>query len=163
MEITPGTITFSIAVLGAVLGLLNFYRAVARDKVHVKITPSLYVMAPPGRSPIQGMSVEVINLGFVPVTVSNAYIQLRNNSIVADMGITTSLGKWEIPVRLEARESTTLFFSAEFNHEESLVNAKCVLVKTACGINLRSSNRVFRDWIDSRKKKAEQAADGNPH
>ena len=153
IEITSAQITFTIAVIGAVLGILNFYRSVSRDRVHLKITPSRYVMDPPGQSTIQGLSVEVVNLGFVPVTISNAYIQLKNRSIVADPGITSTLGKWKIPVCLEAKESTTLFFSPEFNHDLTLIDAKCVLVKTACGINLKNSNRVFREWVEARKKK----------
>lgn len=152
MPIIAPYITFAIAVLGAVLGLLNFYRAVVRDRVNIRIRPSLYIMAPPGRDQFSGLCVEVVNLGFIPVTISNAYFQMKDESLLADRDIRTSLGVQKIPVRLDSRESTTFFFSPQLNTEMALLNAKCVLVKTACGINLKNSNTEFKKWINSRQK-----------
>ena len=154
MQFDSNSITLAIAVLGAALGVLNFIRAVSRDKVQIKIKPSCYVMAPPGMEPIQGMAVDVINLGFIPVTISNAYVQMKDKSLMADTKITTNLGKGKIPVRLEARESTTFYFSPELNRDKRLLDAKCILVKTACGKKLKKSNRVFKSWVSSREESA---------
>jgi len=152
MPITAAHTTLAIAVLGAVLGILNFYRAVVRDRVNIKIRPSLYFMAPPGGESFTGLCVEVVNLGFIPVTISNAYFQMQDDSLFADLQIRTNLGLQKIPIRLDPRESTTFFFNSELNAEMALLEARCVLVKTACGINLKNSNKEFRKWIKSRLK-----------
>ena len=129
-----------------------------RDLVRIKILPSWYLIPTNREKAVFGLCVEVINLGFVPVTISNAYFEARDGGIFADLHIRSTHGDQRLPVRLESRESTTLMFDSALRFDGAIEPPVGVLVKTACGIKKRSANKAFKQWIRTRTEEAEQAA-----
>ena len=109
---TKDYITLSIAVVGATLGIINIVRAFWRDRVNIKIKPSMYVMPTSMPEPKFGLCVEVVNMGFVPVTISNRYFEKKDKGIFADLHIKSTHGDQRLPVRLDSREATTLLFDS---------------------------------------------------
>ncbi|MFX0135624.1 MAG: hypothetical protein ACFFDN_18405 [Candidatus Hodarchaeota archaeon] len=82
------SITLSLAVLGAILGVINTIHSLQRDSIKLKVKPQCVIL--PQNFGLKHMGVEVINLGFVPVTVSEIGFRL---SYFAD--------KWLVFINLE--------------------------------------------------------------
>jgi hypothetical protein len=138
-----------IAMLGAGLGILNYYRSVVKDRVNLKLNVSHYIIPRIAGGTANGLNVEVINLGFIPVTISNAYIELKDKKIYTDL---STLYGQNLPARIESRESMSIRFAPELNDDLRILEARSVLVKTACGIELRDSGKLFKNWVERRRK-----------
>lgn len=124
-------ITFAIAVLGAVLGIINTWHAIDRTRVKLKVVPARAV--PVGGAPSNVVfCVEVTNLSAFAVTVYDVGIFYKGtdkrSSIVNP--ILPDSGPW--PRRLEPRSSVTVYSE----RPRTLVDGrrmKCVYAKTQCG------------------------------
>ncbi|HEY4547739.1 MAG TPA: hypothetical protein VIG90_15140 [Pedomonas sp.] len=105
-------LTLGLAVLGAVLGVMNTWNAISQRRLRLRVRPAVATAVGTG---FRAFSIEVINLSSFAVTISEVGIvygrargkrprraALLNPSL-------TSGGK--LPIRLEPREA----FSAHFN------------------------------------------------
>lgn len=104
------SITLSIALLGALLGIINTLISVNRDKPKIKVIPQWVLAVPAG---YQSISIEVINIGIVPVTVCEVglFLASRNQKLIDPR--MNSLDGRDLPVRLESRSSISLLLSSE--------------------------------------------------
>ncbi len=140
IQISQGTISFSLAVLGSVLGILNTWRAMNKDKVKLKVLPKRAY--PVGiASPMINFSIEVINLSSFPVTVNETGFLLKNttNRAVIIDPITTDRTK--PPFRLEPRASITTYVMLDDNIIHSL---KVAYAKTACGYEIKGKSPALK-------------------
>src|SRR5258705_206905 len=66
MSTTREDVTFGLALLGSVLGLINIWRQFDRDRVKLRVTPKVaYPINMPDERP--RLCIDVINLSTVPV------------------------------------------------------------------------------------------------
>jgi hypothetical protein len=71
-------VTLSIAVLGAVLGVINTWRAIDSSRVKLKVLPRHAI--PVGGAPSHiGFCIAVTNLSAFPVTVNEVGVLYRGN------------------------------------------------------------------------------------
>ena len=90
--------TLAIAVLGAVLGLLNTWRALSGDRVRLRTR--LVVEVPSGLL----LGLEVVNLSSFPITLAEVGVIYRG---AGRKGELLNYGKVDgvaLPVRIEARD-----------------------------------------------------------
>jgi hypothetical protein len=66
-------VIFGVALLGAGLGVLNYWRTVTRDRVHLRVIPRSYITSL-GES---GICIEVVNVGYLPVTLTQIGFDLK--------------------------------------------------------------------------------------
>ena len=151
-------ITFAIALVGAVLGILNTWRNFDRDRLKIKVRPTnLITLATTySGSDIEkrGLNVDVINQSTFPVTITEigfANFYLFTNKIKGGKSLPF---KWEnlnglsLPQRLESRESISFFiFEEVLEGHENLKNIKYAYAKTACGQFFKGSSELFIEII----------------
>ena len=88
--------------VGAVLGILNTWRALVRDRIRLRVIPmSLYY--DDGR---EGFGIQVVNLSFFPITVKEVGFTLRGRDERLTF-LASDIGGCQLPQRMEARTSFT--------------------------------------------------------
>ncbi len=141
-------VTLAIAVLGAVLGIINTWHALDQSRVKLKVSPAHAI--PVGGAPANlTFCVEVTNLSSFPVTVFDVgvfYDGTKNrgsmvNPVVADRG------PW--PRRLEPRSSVTLYSEAPVSKSGHRV--RCAYARTQCGVTETGTSpaleQLAREWL----------------
>ena len=123
-------ITLAIAVLGAVLGIINTWAKISERRVRLRVRPMSTVGGPPGA----GFSIEVTNLSAFALTISEVgFLKGRaTSSSPARMLIAYPLildgGQW--PRKLEPRDQVSLYLDPQHIPHGSIGKA---YAKTLCG------------------------------
>jgi len=123
-------VTFGIACVGAVLGVLNTWRSFDRDSIRLLVSPAAYFL----NTGDSGLCVEVINRSYLPVTVSEVGLATRR----AHKG-RFRMPHWRftgcegLPHRLEPRTAITVYFPPGAENAPSLIEARQGYAKTSCG------------------------------
>jgi hypothetical protein len=140
MTITE-SITLSIAVLGAVLGLINTVYQLDRSRIKLRVTPK-HVTPVGAANPNLTFCIEVTNLSSFPVTIEEVGVFLTQTT--ARMSYLRPVlpdgGPW--PRRLEPRSSVSVYGETPVaKHGHSL---KCAYARTSCGITRKGSSPIFK-------------------
>ena len=106
-------ITLGIALVGATLGILNTWRAFDRDRIRLRVTPRRYLCRATGGGDTWGWCVEVINIGYLPVTLSDVSFALRGDEQFMFGAMRFDQGE-QLPIRLEARTSVIAYLGPGF-------------------------------------------------
>lgn len=131
-------ITLGIALLGAVLGVINTWNSLSKSRVKLKVIPS-HVIAED--SSIE-FAIEITNLSAFPVTISDAGVLYHGTSARGALihPIFSDGGQW--PKRLEPRSSISIFSS--FPYSTSGHRIKCAYAKTQCGYVKKGTSPALR-------------------
>jgi len=132
MEIM-GIVTFGIALLGAVLGIINTWRNINRDRVRLRVTPKQAI--PFGAAelthPNINFCIDVINLSFFPLTISEVGVLHKGLDSRGAVFQPITLDGTSIPRKLEAREAVSFYMEYPQPRDgHPLVSA---YAKTSCG------------------------------
>ncbi len=128
-------ITLALAVLGAVLGVMNTWNAMSQRRLRLKVRPSHAVAIGTGAN---AFCIEVVNLSTFPVTIaevgllfgSSLFQGERPERMVVTSPIIIDGGSW--PRRLEARQSVSVYFDPRtIGHPHKPLGKAYAL--TACG------------------------------
>lgn len=133
-------VTFGLALVGAVLGVINTWRNVNRDrlKVRVRFIHGFSINAP--TMPARVYGVEVTNLSTFPVTVSEVGLHIvGTKDRAAFIPHIMPDGGDPLPRRLEAREQVTVYIPTTSLCTE--LQYKNVYAITACGATIRKRQR----------------------
>jgi len=135
------TVTFSIAVLGAVLGVINTWHALDRARVKLKVRPAHAI--PVGRAnPNLKFCIEVTNLSAFSITVCEVGVFYkgtdRRGSFVQPELIDG--GPW--PRRLEPRSSVTIYGQTPDSTPE--LRIKTAYAKTECGVTKTGTSPALK-------------------
>jgi hypothetical protein len=142
-----GSTVFGIAILGAILGILNTWQAMRRDRLRLRVRPLNTV-----RMDAEGMgfAIEVTNLSMFAVTVEEVGFSLGSPAAKGTRGVVPNPqiidgGGW--PRRLESRSSVTLYFDRppDPQFRRSIRRA---YAKTACGEYAYGSTPALRQLRD---------------
>ena len=133
-------VIFGVAVLGAGLGVMNYWRAVEKDKIRLRVGPCLYY-----GEDVKGLCIDVVNIGFVPITVQHAGIEIGPKKEWYYYVPRLSNGG-KLPHRLGPRDAITIYLPPEANSEPRMQDARCAFAKTACGLYFRGTSPAFRSW-----------------
>lgn len=124
-------ITLAIAVLGAVLGIINTWVALARHRIRLRVRPMWTIGGPPGA----GFSIEVTNLSAFALTISEvgfvhgrAISKSPARTLIARRVLLDG-GPW--PRRLDSREQVSVYFDP--NDVRGIDGLGKAYAKTLCG------------------------------
>jgi hypothetical protein len=140
------SITLSIAVLGAVLGIINTWHSLDRSRVKLKVRPA-HAIPVGGVDPRLTFSLEITNLSGFPVTVEEAGVFYKGTKkrgafiqpLVGDGG------PW--PRRLDSRSSVTLYTETPDSTPD--LRIRCAYVKTQCGVTKTGNSPALRQISDA--------------
>ena len=148
MEIIPkatqDAVTFALALLGAVLGVVNVWRAISRDRIKVRVSPQWYGSLATDDT---GVCLEVVNLGYFPITISKVGFTTSTADKEISYPGTFFLNGESFPHRLEPRAAITAFIPAGAEHDEVFAFVRSAFVKTACGKVFTGSSKVLRHHV----------------
>lgn len=123
-------ITLSVAVLGAVLGIINTWQGLDKNRVKLKVIPKGAIPVG-GADPRLTFCIEVTNLSTFPITISDVGVFYhgtdKRGSIVTPFLIDG--GAW--PRRLEPRSSVTVYSQKPTSSAEHKI--RCAYARTDCG------------------------------
>lgn len=123
-------ITLAIAVVGAVLGVINTWHGLDKSRVKLRVLPA-HAIPVGAASSAFNFCIEVTNLSAFAVTVKDVGVFFHGTdgrgSFVAPLLIDG--GPW--PRRLEPRSSVTVYGQRPESTPQQRI--KCAYAKTACG------------------------------
>jgi hypothetical protein len=142
MAAIPEGVTLGIAITGAILGILNTWRTFDRDRLRVRVVP-VWLISERGS---EGMGIEIINLSYLPVTISHIGFTVRwsrEHLPVLD-GI---LGGGRLPQRLEPRTRFTALVAMRTVEHPTFARVHRAYATTACGCRFTGSSQALRGQI----------------
>lgn len=142
---TMGAVTFGLALLGGVLGVVNTWKAIDKDRVKLIVRPghAIPVGAAEVMYPRMQFCIEVINASGFPVTVQEVgFFHRGTSSRGAAIQPITIDNKGSTPRRLEAREAASFYMEKPGRFEGKRV--KAAYARTACGRTFTGSSPALR-------------------
>lgn len=135
-------LTFGIALVGAILGVINTWKAIDRDRPKLRVTFK-HAIPVGGADPRIRYCIEVLNLSAFPLTITEVGVLLRGTK--ARGAVTQPLlfdgGSW--PRRLEPRTSVTGYLREDaFRHEQHPI--RCAYAKTDCDLIVKGKSAAMR-------------------
>jgi len=148
-------VSLVIAVIGAVLGILNYIHRRSKDKVKLRITPP-HIIGFPGVE----VAIEVINLGGFPVTIEEVGLILskKEHKKLPLVDYIDLSGK-SLPCRLGPREELTLGYSQsreDLLNEPAFAFVKRAYARTACGETHYGTSGALKGLIKEARKLSSQ-------
>ena len=138
---TVEAVTFAIAVLGAVLGLVNTWHNLDKTRVKLVVRPKHAI--PFGNiDPRLTFCIEVTNLSSFAVTVSDvgvSYYGTKNRGSIIQPVLLDG-GKW--PRRLEPRSSVTVYGQTPTSSTGHKI--RCAYAITDCGVTKHGNNPALK-------------------
>ncbi|MDZ7888356.1 MAG: hypothetical protein U5M72_03475 [Pseudomonas sp.] len=127
---TMDAITLSIAILGAVLGVISTWHALDRSRLKLKVRPA-HAIPYGAANPNINFCIEVTNLSDFAVTVKDVGFFYRgtNKRGAIIQPVLIDNGPW--PRRLESRTSVTIYCQVGSTNIEKKIKAAYAI--TECG------------------------------
>jgi len=142
-------VTLSLASLGAVLGVINTWKAIDHDRPKLKVIPK-HAIPYGGADPRLTFCIEVINLGTFALTVREVGVFYRTTTRRAPVAqpVLADGGPWLR--RLEPRSAVTVYTSAEIlapNREDGTV--RCAYAMTDCGLTFEGNSPALEQLANA--------------
>lgn len=134
-------ITLAIAVIGAVLGVINTWLGLDKSRVKLRVAPA-HAIPVGGADPRLKFSLTITNLSAFAVTVDDAGVFYRRttNRWSLTQPVIADGGPW--PRRLEPRSSVTLYAHRPGPNEGRRITA--AYARTACGVTKTGTSPALR-------------------
>lgn len=145
---TMAIITFGVALLGAVLGVINTWRSLDRDCVKLLVTPKTAI-------PVDGLEsmfgsidfcIEVINLSFFPLTISEVGFLHKGVASRAVVIQPLTLDGSSIPRKLGPREAITFYMDRPRRRVGHPL--RCAYATTSCGHTFKGKSPALTGLAD---------------
>lgn len=144
-------VTFAIAIIGAVLGVMNFARDVWKDLTRIKVTPMSFFF----ESGSRGIAVEVVNLSRFPVTISSVGLWDSKGQQLPFVG--EHVAGDHTPKRLEPLTSMLLVAPWDIWETEGFQHISSAFAKTQCGRQFHGNGPALKAMVKLAKhRKANQ-------
>lgn len=146
-------ITFGIAVVGAILGIINTVYAINKDRVRLKVCPVFgYTFGAPHLKE-QYIGVEIINLSMFPVSINQAGFMLENTTQRAViLRPLTTQGAIYLPYKLPSREKITLYADYDSIMEDPIL-IKYAYCETECAILAKGKSKAIEQINEEKIKR----------
>ena len=139
-------ITLAIAVLGAVLGLINTWHAVDKKRVKMRVRPK-HAIPVGSADPRITFCIEITNLSEFAITVDEAGVFLKGTDARAAYTQPILIDGKPWPRRLEPRSSVTVYGQPpQAKPGQSL---KCAYARTECGVTRTGTSPAFKQLAAS--------------
>lgn len=151
------SVTLGIAILGAVLGIMNTSMQYDKRRVKLRVVPKIAYLMINRSDPfgVPQLCIEIINLSDFPVTVSDVGLTSGNVNKAKRISLVNPLiydGKaW--PRRLQSHESVTVYFEKGFGPDApDYLIMKKAYAKTDCGIARYANSPALKSYLSVLQK-----------
>jgi hypothetical protein len=135
-------VTIAIASVGAVLGIINTWRSVDRDRPKLKVLPA-HAIPVGGADPRLRFCIEVINLGAIPLTIREVGVSYRGAKQRGAILLPLIPDGRTLPQVLEPRSSLSMYAALEgiglAGHR-----IRCAYAMTACGLTFEGNSPALK-------------------
>jgi len=134
-------VTLAIAILGAVLGVINTWHALDRSRVKLKVLPA-HAIPVGGADPRLKFCIGVTNLSAFPVTIKEVGVLYKGTDrrgVFIDPFLMDG-GSW--PRRLEPRSSVTVY--GQKPDSTPGLRIRCAYATTDCGHTKKGNSPALR-------------------
>lgn len=151
---TPEAITLAVALLGAVLGIINTWYTLINNKVRVKVIPKIaFPVSRDGSLGNPTLSIDVINLSYFPITIQEVGFATKYGVRKERGAITNPLlldnNGW--PRKLESRESVSVYCDPRVSLDPGLTKFTKAYASTACGVVSYGSSPALKQYLSTIK------------
>lgn len=145
MSVTEA-ITLAIAVLGAVLGLVNTWYQLDRSRVKLRVSPK-HAISVGAADPRLTFCIEITNLSAFAVTIEEAGVFYKGTQARGAYAqpVLIDGGPW--PRRLEPRTSVTVY--GQPPTAKPGYPLRCAYARTSCGVTRRGNSPAFKQLVAS--------------
>lgn len=153
------TYTFVIAlagaisgVIGTVMGITNFMRALIKDRVKIKVYPQVNVFLENKDEkvePVARVCIEVVNLSDFPVTINDVGFFLNKyfkNGKVSFLDKQLMHGG-KLPKRMEPRSAITVYHPNPGMFMDDVEKICGAYATTQCGREFKGNSKAFKKRI----------------
>lgn len=133
-------ITFAIAVLGAVLGIINTWQALDRSRVKIRVRPK-HAIPIGGADSRLTFCIEITNLSAFAITVEEAGVFYKGTDKRGAYTQPVLIDGLSWPRRLEPRSAVTIYGQPPDGETHRL---KCAYARTACGVTRTGTSPAFK-------------------
>ena len=133
-------VTLSIAVLGAVLGLINTWQALDKSRVKMRVRPK-HAIPVGGADPRLTFCIEITNLSAFAITVEEAGVFFKGTDRRGAYTQPILIDGLPWPRRLEPRSSVSIYGQPP---ERGSHRLKCSYARTACGVTRTGTSPAFK-------------------
>ncbi|MBA43397.1 MAG: hypothetical protein CMF62_05235 [Magnetococcales bacterium] len=137
---TADFIALFMGTIGSLLGIINLWRAMANDKVKLKVAPIQYIDIHGNKNSKAYLAITVTNLSTFPVFIEETGFGMERNGF-RNVGIPLHS---HLPFRMESRSSYTFRFK-DRRPETAYKNA---YIKTSCGVTKRGSSKALKEYYN---------------
>jgi len=132
--------TFGLALLGAVLGVINTWAGLQRDRVKVRVITqwALFTGDQQWR-----LSIEVRNVGMTAVTITGVGFLPRGSAKQTMPLMPGRIGD-QLPKRLEPRSNLTIYATPGAEKSQAFLDVRRAFANTACGRRFTGRSRIFK-------------------
>jgi hypothetical protein len=133
-------ITLALALLGAVLGVINTWHALDKTRVKLRVRPK-HALAFGSMDKHLDFCIEITNLSAFAITVEEAgvFLNASDERLAYTNPVLIDDGGW--PRRLEPRTSVTIYGRAPSPIGRRL---RCAYASTACGVTRTGTSPAFK-------------------
>ena len=135
-------ITLAIALLGAVLGVINTWNELNRNRERLKVQPSFFI-----HNQMTSIAIEVINHGETPVTVTGVGFDLATEGKhIPLVGEAVFLGD-PMPWRIQPHASKYVVAIPAFIDSEEFRRVRRAYCKTAIGKRFTGTSEALQQVV----------------
>lgn len=146
-------ITFGIAVVGAILGIINTVYAIDKDRVKLKVRPVFGVTTGAPHLKEEYIGIEIINLSTFPISISQAGFMLgRTKQRAAILRPLTTQGVIYLPYKLPSREKITLYADYDYVVNDPML-IKCAYCETDCARLVKGKSKLLKQINEEKIKR----------
>ena len=146
--------TTGLAAVGAVLGVMNTWKALDRDRPKLRVLPRLAFTVGPYADGKTYVCFDVTNLSQFALTITEVgflYWWSRNRAVIFE----PTLGDGgSFPRELKPRTSLTAY-AAEQSLSGLSGRVRCAYAKTDCGLIFKGNSPAFRQMARSARRASE--------
>lgn len=139
-------ITLSIAVLGAVLGVINTWHAIDKKRVKIRVRPK-HAIPVGGIDPCITFCIEITNLSEFAVTIEEAGVFYKGTDSRGAYTPPLLIDGKSWPRRLESRSSVTVYGQPPKPKQGHAL--KCAYARTECGVTRTGTSPAFKQLATS--------------
>ena len=145
---TKDALTLSVASVGAVLGVINTWKALDKDRPKMKITPKQALIVGPFANNNQrpSLCIEVLNLSTFALTITEVGVLFRDSDHRGVILQPTLNDGSSLPVVLEPRRALSAYADPSALDRDPH-RIQCVYAKTDCGLTFKGKSGALEQLL----------------
>ncbi len=149
-----GAIGAFFGAIGTILGIINTWNSLSKNRVRLKVTPKFaYPVGPGFNNKIRLVSIEVVNSSSFAVTISEIGFLLRDKKTRLAFVRPIIIDGGNFPRRLEPRSSFTVYADPNSVAIEGLAQVECAYASTDCEKTQRGTSEALSILVSEAQAK----------